>query len=158
MGDSWVRLDQWDEYRPEFGVVARELNSKGGEDKLEIAPVLEVSRAKEGGPEPSLGEHPLCDRPRDRTLSRSGESIQPVDGGQARVARPEFDLVQNRAPGSLETTIVVAVSILSPLRLMEIFEDSCFSYNVGSLQRALIESKDVLTLVLVREVSLLAQL
>ena len=56
---------------------------------------------------------------------------------------------------------MVAVSILGLLGLVEIFEDGCFSYNVGWLQRTMIESMeagDVLTLVLAGEVSALAQL
>jgi hypothetical protein len=113
--DSWIRLDQLYEDRSIFGVFPCELDSQGGEDEVEVAPVLEVSRAEEGGTEPSVCERPLRDGLRDGGLPRSSEPIQPVDRGLVKVARPEFDLVQNGPASSLETTITVAMSILGLL-------------------------------------------
>lgn len=43
MGDIWIGLYQWDENRPERGVLAGELDSKGGEDEVQVAPILKVS-------------------------------------------------------------------------------------------------------------------
>ena len=88
--------------------------------------ILKVSRAEEGGPEPSFCENPLRDRLRDRGLPRPSESIQPVDRRLVKVARPEFDLIQNVAAGPLEATVAVAMSIFGLLRTMDIVEDNCF--------------------------------
>ena len=43
MSDSRVYLHQRDKGRSKLGVSACELDGKGGEDELEVAPVLEVS-------------------------------------------------------------------------------------------------------------------
>ena len=128
---------------------------------MEIAPVLEVPRAEEGGTKQSVREHPLCDRLGDGCLSRSGEPVQPVDRRFVEVAGPKFNLVQDGASCSLETTAAIAMPILSPLCTAEPIEDSLFSCQADSYQRAIIESTkagDVLTLVLPGEVSPLAQL
>ena len=117
MDDPRIRLDQRDKYRSKFRVIACQLNGQGGEDESEIAPVLEVSGAEERGPEPSVRENSLRDRPCDRALACSSGPAQPVDGGLTGVTRPQFDLVQNCAPGALETTVVVVMSILGLFRL-----------------------------------------
>ena len=106
-----------------------ELNGDSGEDKLEVPPVLEVSRA-EGGPEASVGKHPLRDRLLDGALPRSSQPIQPVDGGTISVTRPKFDFVQNSAAGSFETTSSVTMSILGLSSVVEIVEDGCIGCGV----------------------------
>ena len=62
-----------------------ELDGQGGEDEVEVAPVLEVSRTEERGTELSFYEQPLRDRLRDRALSCPCQSVEPVDGGLAEV-------------------------------------------------------------------------
>ena len=94
---------------------------------MEVAPVHEVSRAEEGGPKLSAGECPLRNRLGDGTLPRSGQSIQPVDGGFIEIPCPELDLVQDNSTSSLETTFAAAMAIFSGLRTAEIVEDNCFS-------------------------------
>ena len=49
MNDLRIRLNQLDEARSKLGVPPRKLDSQGGEDGAEVAPVLEVSGTKEGG-------------------------------------------------------------------------------------------------------------
>ena len=111
MDDFRIRLDEPDKGRSKFGVPPGELDSQGGENRLEVPPVLEVSGAKEGGAKPSICKRPLRDRLGDGTLSRPSETVQPVDGGLAEVADPKFDLIQDCYARSPETTIAVAVSI-----------------------------------------------
>ena len=96
---------------------------------MEVAPVLEVSRAEEGGAEPSVCKHPLCDCLCDGALSRPSETIQPINRGLLEVASPEFNFVQNRSAGTFEATIAISMSILGLFRTSEIVDDSCFSYR-----------------------------
>ena len=104
------------------------MESEGGKDGLEVTPVLEVSRTEEGSAESSLRKHPLCDRLGNGGLPRSSEPVQPVDRRFVAVVCPSFDLVQNGAAGSLETTVTVAMSIFGLLRIVDdIVEGSRFS-------------------------------
>ena len=75
MDDSWIRLHQWDEDRSKFCIPARELDRKGRKDELEVPPILEVSRAEEGGPELSIRKHPLRNRLRDGGLACPGQPV-----------------------------------------------------------------------------------
>ena len=43
------------------------------------------------------------------------------------VPRPEVDPVQNGSTGALQTTLLIAVSVLGPLRAAEIVEDGHFN-------------------------------
>ena len=83
MDDFGVCLNQPDEGRSELGIPPGELDSQGWEDGLEVAPVLEVSGAKEGGTQPPVCEHPLRDRLCDGALPSPSEPVQPIDGGFA---------------------------------------------------------------------------
>ena len=93
---------------------------------MEVAPVLEISGAEEGSPEPSICKHPLRDRLSDGALPRACESIQPVYRGPVGVACPEFHLVQDSPAGPLETMITIAMSVLGLLSTAEIVDDSRF--------------------------------
>jgi len=93
---------------------------------MEVAPVFEVSRAEERGSELSIREHPLGDGLGDGGLPRSGQTIQPVDGGLVEVPCPEFDLVQNNSASPPETTFPAAMPVLGLLGAAKIVEDSCF--------------------------------
>ena len=93
MDDLRIRLDQPDEYRSKLGVPPGELDSERGEDGSEVAAVLEVSRAKEGGSQPPVRERPPRDCLCDGALACPSEPIQPVDGGLVEVAGPELDPV-----------------------------------------------------------------
>lgn len=57
------------------------------------------------------------------------------------MSRPysEFDLCQNYAPGSLETTAMVVMSFVGLLRLAEIIEDCCFGCQNESFQRTIVK-------------------
>ena len=146
--DFGVRLDQPDECQSELGVPPGELYGKGGEDQVEVTPILEVSGAKEGGAELSICERPLRDRLCDSALPRPSEPVQPVNGGFVGVADPGFDLVQNFCARPPETTVAVAVSIACLLCVSYIIEDSCFACKRMSLQAIVIgntEIEDALT-------------
>ena len=43
VGDPRIGLDQRDKERSEIGVLARELDGEGGEDEVEVAPILKIS-------------------------------------------------------------------------------------------------------------------
>ena len=60
----------------------------------------------------SIREHPLRDRLRDGALPRSGQPIQPVDGGLVEITYPELNRVDNGSTRPLETTFTAPVSIL----------------------------------------------
>ena len=135
MDDIRVLLDKWNKCGSEFRVLARKLNGKGGEDELEIAPILVVSRTEEGSPEPSFCSGPLRNRLGDGSLPGSSEPVQPVDRRSVEVARPEFDLVQNGTAGSLETTFAFAVPILSLMCIMNVVEDGPFSCERNRIRK-----------------------
>ena len=93
MGNLRIGPGQRDEDGPKFGVCACELDGEGGEDELEVAPVLKVSGTEERSAEPSVRERPFGDCLCDRGLSRSGQPVQPVDRGFVGVPCPEFNSV-----------------------------------------------------------------
>ena len=93
---------------------------------MEVAPVLEISGAEEGSTELSVREHPLGDRLSDGGLPRTSESIEPVDRRFVEVACPKFDFVQDSPAGPLKATSTVAVSVLCPLGVVGVVEDTRF--------------------------------
>ena len=74
-------------------------------------------------------EQPFGDRFRDGALPRSGEPVQPVDGGSVKVPCPMFDTAKNGLTGSFETAFALAVSVPSPTRTAEVIEDRLFGYK-----------------------------
>ena len=129
MDDFRIRLDQPNEGRSELGVPPGELDSQGGEDCLEVPPVLEVPGAEEGGSQPSIRSRPLRDRLCNGALPRPGEPVQPIDGGFVEVTGPKLDLVQNCCTCSAETTIPIAMSILGLFCAPYIIEDCSFVWG-----------------------------
>ena len=93
MDNFWIRLDQLDEGRSEFGVLPGELDGQGRENQVEVAPVFEVSGAEERGAESSVCKSSLGNCLGDGALPGPNKSVQPVDGGFIEVAGPEFDPV-----------------------------------------------------------------
>lgn len=115
--DPWIRPHPQGKHGSERGAFLCKLNRNGREDALEVASVLEVSRAEERGSEPSICGHPLRDRLRDRALPRPGQSVQPVDGRLVEILRPEFDFVQDGFARCFQTTFAAArMSIFGPFR------------------------------------------
>ena len=129
MSNSRIRVHQRDKDRSELGVLSCELDAKGGENELKVAPVLEVSGAEERGPKSSFCERPFRDCLRNGALSGPGKPVQPVDRRLAKILCPQFDPIQNSSARSLETTIAVTVSILGSLRTAETVQDSCIGYQ-----------------------------
>ena len=127
VNDFRIRLDEPDEGRSKLGVPPGELDSQGGENRLEVPPVLEVSGAKEGSTKPSICKRPLSDRLGDGTLPRPSETVQPVDGGLVEVADPKFDIVQDGRACSSKATTAVAMSILGTFCIPDVIENSGFS-------------------------------
>ena len=109
-------------------VPAREPNRNGWEDEVEVATVLDVSRAEEGGPKPSVIEKFLRNRVCDCALPRSSQPAQPVDGGLVEVPCPELDPVQDGFAGSLQAAFSVDVLVFSRMSDGEIINDIPFSW------------------------------
>ena len=126
------------------------MGSHGREDELEVPPVLEVSRTKEGGTKLSLRKCPRCDSLGDRTLSHPCESIQPVDGGLVKVACPAFDLVKNGDTRPFEARLTIPVSILGLFCAVKVIEDSGFSCQRKFVKRVSSGARGILTWVLKR--------
>ena len=126
MSSPWVGLDQRDKERSKLGVLARELGSEGGKDEMEVAPILKISRAEEGGSKVSIRERPLRNRLRNSGLPRSGQPAQPVDRGLAEVPRPEIDLVQNSPASPLQTTSTIVMPKVGTFCMAKTLEDCCF--------------------------------
>ena len=74
-------------------------------------------------------EQPFRDSLRDGALPRSGQPVQPVDGGLVEVPRPEFDPIQNGSARSFEATFALAVTMLGPIRVAKTIEGRLFSYQ-----------------------------
>ena len=132
--NSRVRPDKRDKDRPKFGVGACELNREGGEDELEVPPVLEISGAEEGGAKRTVCERSLRDRLSDGGLPGPCDPIQPVYGGAGKVADPVLDLVQNCYASTLKTPTTISMPILCLLCMWEIVEDSFFGCRRKLLQ------------------------
>ena len=160
MDDFWIRLDQLDEGRSKPTVPSRELDSQGGENRLEGPPVLEVSGAKEGGTQPPVCKHPLRDRLCDGALARPSEPVQPIDRGFVGITGPQFDLVQDRRARSSETTISIAMSIPGLSGGPHIVDDSSFGCRRMFFQAIVgnARTEGDLTCVLQKEVILCAQM
>ena len=124
MGNPWIGPDKRDKERSEIGVLSRKLDGEGGEDQVEVAPVLEIPGAEEGGTELSTRERPLRNCLCDGCLPRSGQPIQPVDGRFVEVPSPVFNGIQNSPARPLEAPVAVTMSILGPLCTAEVVEDS----------------------------------
>ena len=93
---------------------------------MEVAPFVEVPGTEERSTELSVRERPFRDCLGDGGFPRSGKPVQPVNRGLSEVPGPEFDLVQNSYPGSLQTTSAFAMQEFGPLCTAEAIEDRCF--------------------------------
>ena len=96
------------------GVFVCELESKGGENEVQVAAVLEVSRTKKGCSQETVGEHALGDCLSDRRLPCSGEPVEPEDGGLIEVFGPQLDLIQDRLARAPEATSAISMLISGP--------------------------------------------
>ena len=130
MSNPWILLHQWNKDGPKLRVFTCKLCGQGGEDRLEIAPVLVVSRTKEGGTKQTICKHSFCNCLRNCGLPCASQPIQPVDRGFVKVPRPEFNLVQNGLACPLEATFAVTIPVLSPLCAIEVIEGGCFSCEI----------------------------
>ena len=99
--------------RPKVGVFVCQLESKGGEDGVQVTTVLEVSRTKKGRSQETIGEHTLSDRLSYRRLPCPGEAIQPKDRRLLEVFRPRVDLIQDGLSSASEAASAVTVLVRS---------------------------------------------
>ena len=106
MSDPWIGLDQRDEVQSKVGVLARKLDGGGGENEVEVAPILEITRAEERGTKLSVRQRPFGDRFGDTSLPCPSDPVQPADGGLAKF------LVQS----SISSKTTPRVPLRQPLR------------------------------------------
>ena len=99
---------------PKIGVLVCELESKGRENEVEVATVLEVAGAKEGCSQETIGEDVLSDGLSDGRLPCPGEAVQPEDGGLPEVFGPRLNLVQDGLPCTPEAASTISMLISSP--------------------------------------------
>ena len=100
--------------RSKVGIFVCELESKGGKYEVGVATVFEVSGAKKGCSQETIGEYTLGDGLSDRRLPCPGEAVQPEDGGCVKVFSPRLDLVQDSFTGSPEATSTISMLVSSP--------------------------------------------
>ena len=91
----------------------------------------------------SVCEQSLCNGLSDGALARSGQPVQPVNGGFVKIPRPEFNIVQDGPAGSLEATFAATMAILRLLCATEVVKDSCISYPEPALGRNYRNDKSV---------------
>ena len=91
-----------------------ELESNGGEDEVQVAAVLKVSRTKEGRSQETVSEDTLGDGLSDRRLPCPGEPVQPEDGGLVEVLSPRLDLAQDSLARTPEAASAISMLISSP--------------------------------------------
>ena len=96
------------------GVFVCELESKGGENEVQVAAVLEVSRTKEGRSQETVSEDTLGDGLSNRRLPRPGKPIKPEDGGLVEVFSPRLDLGQDSLARTPEAASAISMLISSP--------------------------------------------
>jgi len=72
-------LKEGDESGSEFREFVGQLEGEGGEDEVQVAAVLKVTRTEEGRSELTVGEDPLADCLGDRGFASPSEPVQPED-------------------------------------------------------------------------------
>ena len=98
----------------EVGVFVCQLEGKGGEDEVQVAAILEVSRTKEGCSQETIGEDTFGDSLSDRRLPCPGEPVQPEDGGLVQILSPRFDLAQDSLARAAEAASAISMLISGP--------------------------------------------
>ena len=81
------------------------------EDHLEVAAVLEVSRAEEAGPELSVGECCLGERLSDGGLPGPGEAVQPENVLVLVTCEPISNIFEDTLSRPLEAPLPVSAAV-----------------------------------------------
>ena len=94
-------------------VAVGELEGEGRKDRLEVVPVLEVSRAEEAGTKPPVCEAPLGERLGDGRFPRPCEAVQPEHALVSLVRQPVFKLEEDLLPCSPQAPLPVPGTVTS---------------------------------------------
>ena len=99
-----------------------ELEGEGQKDRLEVTPVLKISRAEEAGPELPICKAHLGDCLGDGRFPRPHETIQPEDVLDFFVHQPILKLEEDSLPCPLQTPLPVPravtgfISVIHPIQ------------------------------------------
>ena len=96
------------------GVFVGQLESQGGEYEMQVAPVFEIPRAKEGGSQKTFCEHTFSDGLSDGRFPRPSKPVKPEDGRLVEVSGPRFDLVQDSLSRAPEATSAIPMFVCGP--------------------------------------------
>ena len=133
MHDVRIGLKERDERGSELGILLCELECQRGEDELESAAILNISRAEKGGTQTVVCEQPFCDCLCYCRLSSPGKSIEPEDRGFVEILGPTLDPVQGALSGSLETSVPIPVSISCSARAMTVIQNQNLGFEMWKL-------------------------
>jgi len=87
------------------------LEGEGGEDGSKVAPVIEVPRAEETGPQLPVRKTHLCERLSDGRLPCPGETVEPEHSLVLFILRPLFELEEDTSPRPLHASLSVATEV-----------------------------------------------
>ena len=90
-----------------------ELEGDGGEDGPKVAPVVEIPRTKEAGPQIPVRETHLRERLSDRRLPRPGKAVEPEYTLVFFIPRPLLELEQDLSPRPLHAPLSVSAEVPS---------------------------------------------
>jgi len=83
-----IRLKEGNEDGSEFLEFVSQLEGEGGEDRVQVAAVLEIARTEEGRSELTVSKDPLAGRLGNRRFAGPSEPVQPEDGRLLEVFGP----------------------------------------------------------------------
>ena len=88
-----------------------ELEGEGGEDRPEVAPVVEVPRTKETGTQFPVRKTHLCERLSDGRLPCPGETVEPEHSFIPLIFGPLFELQEDFSPRPLHASLSVSTEV-----------------------------------------------
>lgn len=112
MCDIGIRSEERYEVGSKVRVFVCQLESKGREDEVETAAVLEIARTKEGRSKAVFRKHTPSHGLSDRGFPCPGKPVQPKDGRLVEVLGPRLDLGEYSTPRPFETTAATSVTVL----------------------------------------------
>jgi len=113
MSDIRVCLQDLEQLLSEKRILIGKLESECWEDRLKIAPVLEVSRAEEARPEFSVRKARLGKRLGDGRFPGPGQAVQPEHPLIPFGCQPLFDLPEDVLPRAPQATLPVPTAVPS---------------------------------------------
>ena len=88
-----------------------ELEGEGGEDGSKVAPVFEIPRTEETGPELLIRKAHLCKRLGDGRLPCPGKAVEPEHAFGLFVPGPLLEVGEDISPGSFHAPLSFSTEI-----------------------------------------------